>query len=60
MGTLDPDWGDPKAEGEAVVAALPKGVGRLEMLPGAGHYPQVPFPSEVVGLVRSFLETARA
>ncbi|MEU8054687.1 alpha/beta fold hydrolase [Microbispora bryophytorum] len=60
MGTLDPDWGDPKAEGEAIVAALPKGVGRLEMLPGAGHYPQVQFPSEVVGLVRSFLETARA
>jgi pimeloyl-ACP methyl ester carboxylesterase len=60
MGTLDPDWSDPKAEGEAIVAALPEGVGRLEMLPGAGHYPQVQFPSAVVGLVRSFLETARA
>ncbi|MFI8185978.1 alpha/beta fold hydrolase [Actinacidiphila glaucinigra] len=60
MGTLDPDWGDPKAEGEAIVAALPEGVGRLEMLPGAGHYPQVQFPSAVVGLMRSFLETARA
>jgi pimeloyl-ACP methyl ester carboxylesterase len=60
MGTLDPDWGDPKAEGEAIVAALPAGVGRLEMIPGAGHYPHVQFPAKVVGLIRSFLESVRA
>jgi pimeloyl-ACP methyl ester carboxylesterase len=60
MGTLDPDWGDPKAEGEAIVAALPAGVGQLEMIPGAGHYPHVQFPAKVVGLVQSFLESVRA
>lgn len=60
MGTLDPDWGDPKAEGEAIVAALPAGVGQLEMIPGAGHYPQVQFPAKVVGLIQSFLKSLRA
>ncbi|ASW54871.1 alpha/beta fold hydrolase [Plantactinospora sp. KBS50] len=60
MGTLDPDWGDPLAEGEAVVAALPAGVGRLEVIPGAGHYPQVQFPAKVVGLILSFLASVRA
>jgi len=60
MGTLDPDWGDPKAEGEAIVAAMPAGVGRLEMITGAGHYPHVQFPEKVVGLIQSFVESARA
>ncbi|GAB3919092.1 hydrolase [Microlunatus endophyticus] len=60
MGTLDPDWGDPKAEGEAIVAAMPTGVGRLEMITGAGHYPQVQFPDKVVGLIQSFVESVNA
>ena len=60
MGTLDPDWASPQAEGEAVVAALPPGLGRLEMVPGAGHYPHVQFPEQVVELILSFLGAARA
>ncbi|MFJ5261220.1 alpha/beta fold hydrolase [Streptomyces sp. NPDC088387] len=59
-GTLDPDWASPRAEGEAIVAALPAGLGRLEMIEGAGHYPHVQFPQQVVALTQSFLESVRA
>jgi pimeloyl-ACP methyl ester carboxylesterase len=59
-GDLDPDWASPQAEGEAIVAALPPGLGRLEMIPGAGHYPHVQFPAQVVTLVLSFLDSVRA
>lgn len=60
QGTLDPDWASPQAEGEAIVAALPPGLGRLEMIPGAGHYPHVQFPTQTVRAIRSFLDTAGA
>ncbi|MGK5740092.1 alpha/beta fold hydrolase [Micromonospora sp. URMC 103] len=60
-GSLDPDWADPRAEGEAIVAALPAGLGRLEVIEGAGHYPHVQYPDEVVSLVLPFLRAnARA
>lgn len=60
-GTLDPDWADPRAEGEAIVAALPAGLGRLETIEGAGHYPHVQYPDEVTSLVLTFLRAnARA
>ncbi len=59
-GALDPDWVSPRAEGEAIVAALPPGLGRLEVLPGAGHYPHVQFPAEVVDLIRTFLDSVHA
>jgi pimeloyl-ACP methyl ester carboxylesterase len=60
-GTLDPDWADPRAEGEAIVAALPAGLGRVEMIEGAGHYPHVQFPDQVVALMLTFLQAnARA
>ncbi|MEV0122244.1 alpha/beta hydrolase [Streptomyces sp. NPDC050703] len=55
MGTLDPDWADPRAEGAAVVDALPAGLGRLEMIDGAGHYPHDQFPDRVTALVLGFL-----
>ncbi|MGC4767362.1 alpha/beta fold hydrolase [Micromonospora sp. DT44] len=54
-GTLDPDWTDPRAEGAAIVAALPAGLGRLEMVEGAGHYPHVQYPDEVATLLLAFL-----
>jgi pimeloyl-ACP methyl ester carboxylesterase len=54
-GSLDPDWADPRAEGEAIVAALPEGLGRLEVVEGAGHYPHVQHPDEVASLVIAFL-----
>ncbi|MFF0108423.1 alpha/beta fold hydrolase [Streptomyces hirsutus] len=62
MGTLDPDWADPHAEGSAIVDTLPSGLGRLEMIEGAGHYPHDQFPDQVVSLMLAFLrpDTARA
>ena len=60
QGTADPDWVSPRAEGEAVVAALPPGLGRLEMVEGAGHYPHVQHPAEVATAVRSFLAAVGA
>jgi pimeloyl-ACP methyl ester carboxylesterase len=55
-GSLDPDWADPRAEGEAIVAALPAGVGRLEMIEDAGHYPHTQYPDETVALMVPFLK----
>nr|BFD86431.1 alpha/beta hydrolase [Streptomyces sp. Xyl84] len=60
MGTLDPDWADPHAEGAAVVGALPPGTGRLEMIEGAGHYPHHQLPGRVVALTLAFLGTEAA
>jgi len=62
MGTLDPDWADSRAEGAAIVAALPSGLGRLEMIEGAGHYPHDQVPDQVVSLMLAFLQpdSARA
>lgn len=62
MGTQDPDWADPHAEGAAIVEALPAGLGRLEMIEGAGHYPHDQFPDQVVSHMLSFLrpDAARA
>ena len=54
-GSLDPDWTDARAEGEGIVAAMPPGLGRVEVIEGAGHYPHVQFPAEVVAAVLTFL-----
>jgi pimeloyl-ACP methyl ester carboxylesterase len=60
-GSLDPDWADPRAEGAAIVAAMPAGRARLEVIEGAGHYPHVQYPDAVVSLVVAFLQAnARA
>jgi pimeloyl-ACP methyl ester carboxylesterase len=55
QGTLDPDWASPRAEGEAIIADLPAGLGRLEMIDGAGHYPHVQFPRQTLAVVLDFL-----
>jgi pimeloyl-ACP methyl ester carboxylesterase len=60
MGTLDPGWADPHAEGSAIVDALPSGLGRLEMIEEAGHYPHHQFPDQVVSLMLAFLRSAAA
>jgi pimeloyl-ACP methyl ester carboxylesterase len=60
MGTLDPDWVSPHAEGSGIVAALPSGLGCLEMIEGAGHYPHHQYPDQVVSLVLAFLEESAA
>lgn len=59
-GSSDPDWASPEAEGEAIVAALPSGLGRLAMIPGPGHYPHVQFPAQVVTSMLPFLDPVRA
>ena len=56
MGSLDPDFADPRAEGEAIVAAMPSGLGTVAMVDGAGHYPHAQSPDEVAGLVIAFLK----
>ncbi|MEU8950550.1 alpha/beta hydrolase [Streptomyces sp. NPDC048489] len=60
MGTLDPDWADPHAEGSAVVDALPSGLGRLEMIEGAGHYPHDQYSDQVVALMLPFFRSVAA
>jgi pimeloyl-ACP methyl ester carboxylesterase len=54
-GGLDPDWADPRAEGEKIIADLPAGLGELVVIEGAGHYPHAQTPDEVVALALPFL-----
>jgi pimeloyl-ACP methyl ester carboxylesterase len=56
MGTLDPDFADPQAEGEAIVAAMPAGAGTVAVVGGAGHYPHAQCPDAVAELVIPFLK----
>ena len=55
QGSLDPDWADPRAEGEKIVADLPEGLGELVVLDGVGHYPHTEAPDEVLALALPFL-----
>ena len=54
-GSLDPDWADPRAEGERVIADLPRGLGELAVIDGAGHYPHAQVPERVLELALPFL-----
>jgi len=56
MGSLDPDFANPRAEGDAIVAAMPAGLGTVAMVDGAGHYPHAQSPDEVAALVIPFLK----
>jgi pimeloyl-ACP methyl ester carboxylesterase len=56
MGTLDPDFADPRAEGDAIVAAMPAGAGTVAVVDGAGHYPHAQSPEAVAELVIPFLK----
>jgi pimeloyl-ACP methyl ester carboxylesterase len=56
MGTVDPDFADPRAEGEAIMAAMPAGAGTAAMVDDAGHYPQAQCPEAVAELVIPFLK----
>jgi pimeloyl-ACP methyl ester carboxylesterase len=55
MGTEDPDWADPRAEAEGIVAEMPAGAGAIAMIERGGHYPHAQCPDEVARLVTSFL-----
>jgi pimeloyl-ACP methyl ester carboxylesterase len=59
-GSADPDWADPRAEGEKILADLPRGLGELAVLEGGGHYPHVQMPDEVVALTLPFLDRTLA
>ncbi|MCS5723931.1 alpha/beta hydrolase [Herbiconiux sp. CPCC 203407] len=54
-GGADPDWADPEAEGERILADLPAGLGELAVIPSAGHYPHAETPTELVALLLPFL-----
>lgn len=54
-GSLDPDWADPRAEGDRILADLPDGLGELVVLDGVGHYPHAEAPDEVLALAVPFL-----
>jgi pimeloyl-ACP methyl ester carboxylesterase len=56
MGAEDPDFPDPAAEGEAIVAALAAGLGTVAVIPGAGHYAHAQTPDQVAALVIPFLQ----
>jgi pimeloyl-ACP methyl ester carboxylesterase len=56
IGTLDPDFADPQLEGEAIVAAMPAGLGTVAMIDGAGHYLHAQRPDHVAALVIGFLK----
>lgn len=55
MGLEDPDFADPRAEAEAIVAAMPAGRATASFIPGSGHYPHAQNPDLVAGLITSFL-----
>lgn len=56
MGTADPDFPNPEAEGRAVIAAMPAGLGSLGLVEGAGHYPHAEMPERTAELILPFLE----
>ena len=53
MGTKDPDFPDPVAEGQYLAQRIG---GRLELMEGAGHYPQTEMPEKTAPLVIDFLK----
>jgi pimeloyl-ACP methyl ester carboxylesterase len=59
-GSLDPDWADPRAEGEKIIADLPDGLGELAVIDGAGHYPHAQTPDAVLALALPFLDRTLA
>jgi pimeloyl-ACP methyl ester carboxylesterase len=59
-GSLDPDWADPRAEGEKIIADLPAGLGELVVIDGAGHYPHAQTPEKLLALVLPFLTRTAA
>jgi pimeloyl-ACP methyl ester carboxylesterase len=56
MGAGDPDFVDPQAEAEAIVSAMPRGLGTVAMIDGVGHYPHAQTPDQVAALITSFLD----
>lgn len=57
MGTNDPDFADPRVEADTVAGLLG---GRVHMVQGAGHYPQVEAPATVGPAIAAFLGEERS
>lgn len=55
MGTKDPDFPDPEAEGRLVAEQTG---GTLALVEGAGHYPQAEMPEKTTPIVVDFLKRA--
>jgi pimeloyl-ACP methyl ester carboxylesterase len=55
-GSLDSDWPNPPAEGDAIVAAMPSGLGQTVVIDGAGHYSHTQFPAQVAAVLLPFLK----
>ncbi len=53
MGTKDPDFPDPPAEGRFIAGQTG---GKLELIEGAGHYPQTEMHEQVAPLIVDFLK----
>jgi pimeloyl-ACP methyl ester carboxylesterase len=56
VGSLDPDWADPRAEAEGIAARMPAGIATVAVIDGAGHYPHVQYPDRVAYLLLPFLK----
>jgi len=56
VGSLDPDWADPRAEAEGIVADMAAGIATVAVIDGAGHYPHVQYPEQVADLLLPFLK----
>ncbi|MDI9929490.1 alpha/beta hydrolase [Rhodococcus sp. IEGM 1354] len=57
-GDADPDFADPRAEGDRIVADLPTGIGEVAVLDGVGHYPHTQAPDEPLAVTLPFLAKA--
>jgi pimeloyl-ACP methyl ester carboxylesterase len=55
MGTKDPDFPDPAAEGRYIAEHTG---GNLALIEGAGHYPQTEMPEKTAPVVLQFLKRA--
>ena len=60
VGSADCDWASPQKEGEEILAMLPSGLGKLEIIDGAGHYPHFQYPQETLALMKPFLAKVAA
>jgi pimeloyl-ACP methyl ester carboxylesterase len=56
MGGADSHFADPETEGASIAARTN---GRLQVVPGAGHYPHVEFPDDVAEMIVAFLAETR-
>ena len=53
MGSKDPDFPDPAAEGRIVAERTG---GRVELVEGAGHYPQTEMPDQTAAILLKFFQ----